>query len=224
MKLLRTARDPWSALTHLAGVGAAVVGLLFLVLEAGSDAVRLIGALSFGVSLVTLFAASTAYHYFDLGPTANGKLRRLDHAAIYLLIAGTYIPSLLHLLSGFWRISMLALVVVLAVAGVLFKMLWFNTSSKAGAVLYVAMGWLIVLAGTEIWPVITAQQATLLVGGGLIYTVGAIVYALKWPDPWPEHFGSHEVWHLFVLGGAAAHYFFVFDLVGGPYPPFGAVF
>lgn len=220
MDILPSARDPWSALTHLAGVLAAAVGLFFLVFAAGGDGVRLVGALSFGVSLVVLFAASTAYHYFDLGPDANGKLRRLDHAAIYLLIAGTYVPSLIHLLTGAWRISMLVLIATLAVAGVLFKIVWFNASSKAGTLLYVAMGWVIVIAGKQVWPVITAQQAALLFGGGITYTVGAIVYAFKWPDPWPGHFGSHEVWHLFVLGGAAFHYFYVLDLIRTPYAPF----
>lgn len=115
---------------------------------------------------------------------------------------------------------MLSLIVVLAVLGVLFKLVWFNTSSKAGALLYVAMGWVIVIAGFEIWPVITARQAALIGSGGVIYTIGAVVYATKWPDPLPGRFGFHEVWHLFVLGGAAAHYFFVLDLVDGPYVPF----
>lgn len=153
---------------------------------------QLIGALSFGLSLIALFAASTAYHDFDFGPETNARLRRLDHAAIYLLIAGTYIPTLIHLLSGTWRLAMLTLVVLLAVAGVLFEIVWFDTSSRAGAILYVAMGWLIVLAWAEIWQVITAGQATLLISGGLIYTGGALVYALKWPDPWPKVFGFHE--------------------------------
>ena len=207
-------------MTHLLGAAAALVGLVFLVLAAGSDAVRIVGALSFGVALVVLFSASTAYHYFDLGADANGKLRRLDHAAIYLLIAGTYVPSLIHLLAGTWRIAMLALVGALAVVGVLFKLVWFNTSSKAGTILYVAMGWVIVIAAAEVWPVITLRQATLLFGGGVIYTLGAVVYAFKWPDPWPGHFGFHEVWHLFVLGGAAAHYFYVLDVIQAPYAPF----
>lgn len=219
--LFYAARDPWSATTHLAGVLAAVVGLFFLVEVAGSDVVRLTGALCFGISLIVLFAASTAYHYFDFGPQKNAKLRRLDHAAIYGLIAGTYVPSLLQLLGGTWRISMLLLIATLAVAGILFKLVWFNPKSKAGALLYVAMGWVIVLAAPQIWPVITAQQASLLVGGGIIYTLGAVVYATKWPNPWPDHFGFHEVWHLFVLAGATAHYFYVLDLLNGPYPPFG---
>ena len=220
LNVLPSAREPWSAMTHLLGAIAAAIGLLFLVLAAGSDIVRLIGAVTFGVSLIAMFASSTAYHYFDLGPAANGKLRRLDHAAIYVLIAGTYVPSLIHLLSGAWRVSMLVLIATLAIAGVLFKIVWFNTSARAGTVLYVAMGWVIVLAAHDVWPVITARQAALLFGGGVIYTLGAVVYALKWPDPWPGKFGSHEVWHLFVFGGAALHYFYVLDLIGSPYAPF----
>lgn len=214
------ARDPWSAFTHLLGVAASVVGLVVLVVTAGADVVKLIEALCFGVSLVLLFGASTAYHYFDVEPETIAKLRRLDHAAIYGLIAGTYVPSLVHLLDGVWRLAMLALIVVLGVTGVLFKLVWFDTGSKAGAWLYVAMGWVIVLAGFEIWPVITARQLGLLVGGGIIYTLGAVVYAAKRPDPLPEVFGFHEVWHIFVLGGATAHFFFVLDLLQGPYPPF----
>lgn len=221
MNVLTSAREPWSAMTHIWGMVAAAIGLIFLVLAAGGDGVRLVGALAFGISLILLFAASSAYHYFDLGPAANGKLRRLDHAAIYLLIAGTYVPTIIHLLSGTWRVSMLILIVTLAVLGILFKMVWFNTSAKAGALMYVAMGWVILIAGHEVWPNITPRQLALLGGGGVVYTVGALVYALKWPDPWPDRFGSHEVWHLFVLGGAGLHYFYVLDVLNSPYPPFG---
>lgn len=214
-------RDPWSAATHFAGFFAALIGLVFLVMRSVDDAPRLASMLIYGISLALLFLASASYHFFDLGLSGNKWLRKLDHSAIFLLIAGTYVPSLFHLLGGAWRVVMLAVVGTIALLGILFKLLLFDTGKKAGTLMYVLMGWIILIPGHRMWPVISAESLAWLVGGGVAYTVGAIVYAKRWPDPWPERFGFHEVWHLFVLLGATLHYFFVLSLMDVAYPPFG---
>lgn len=214
-------KEPWSAFTHFLGFVAAIVGLVFLVVYTAHDVPRLVTMIIYGVSLILLFLASASYHFFDLGEDGNNFLRRLDHAAIFLLIAGTYVPSMVHLLDGTWRIAMLSVVGLCAVLGVLFKLVFYNTAKNAGTAMYVGMGWLVVIPAHKIWPVIPSTSLAWLVAGGLAYTIGAVVYAKEWPDPWPDTFGHHEVWHLFVLAGATFHYFFVWSLIDMKITPFG---
>ncbi len=217
---IRFNRDPVSWMTHFAGALVGAFGLAALIYYARHDVPRLVSMAIYGMSLVALFSASTAYHFFDLGPRGNKWLRRVDHAAIYLLIAGTYVPALTLLLSGTMRVAMLAIVLGIAMLGVLFKLVLFNAAGKAGTILYVILGWVIVIPGYYMLPRMSAESVTWLVSGGIAYTVGALIYATKRPDPWPGVFGFHEVWHLFVLLGATLHYLFTFSLLDVAYAPF----
>ena len=214
-------KEPWSAATHFAGFWLALGGLVYLLVSSSGDVPRQVCMSIYGGSLALLMLASASYHYFDLGDRGNDWLRKLDHSAIYLLIAGTYVPSLMFLLDGAWRVVMLSVVGGIALLGVLFKLLLFNAKNKAGTILYVLMGWIVLIPAHRMWPLISQESLGWLVGGGLAYTLGAVVYARKWPDPWPDRFGFHEVWHLFVLLGAALHYLFVASLLKTSYPPFG---
>lgn len=215
-------KDPWSTYTHFAGFLAAVVGWAVLLWMSWGSLPSFVAMLLYGASLSLLFLASSAYHFFDLGERGNALLRRLDHAAIFLLIGGTYVPILMYLLDGTWRIAMLVGVGTLVAVGVVFKLARFDGAreSKAGTIMYVLLGWMVVIPAYEIWPAIRASSLIWLIAGGLAYTVGAVIYARKWPDPWPETFGHHEVWHLFVLLGAGCHYGFVYSLLDTPVPPF----
>lgn len=215
-------KEPWSALTHFLGFVAAIVGVVVLMVHTAHDTSQLITMLIYGISLMALFLASSVYHFLDLGAEGNEFLRRLDHAAIFMLIGGSYVPSLVYLLDGAWRITMLAVVGGIALMGVLFKLVFYDAheDSKAGTIMYLAMGWIVVIPAYKIWPIISATSLSWLVAGGLAYTFGAIIYAARWPDPWPDVFGHHEVWHLFVLAGATLHYFFALSLLGAHYAPF----
>lgn len=213
-----TFKDPWSAATHFAGFLAALVGLGVLVALSVGHPVKQAGMAVYGVTLALLFAASSAYHFFDLGPARNRWLRRLDHAAIFLLIAGTYVPMLLHLLDGAWRVGMLATMAALTALGVALKLVWLESPRWLSVGAYLAMGWVVVVPSYRIFPLLTPLQLGLLVAGGVVYTGGAVVYSLKRPDPWPGVFGHHEVWHLFVLLGAALHFGFTATLLGVPVP------
>lgn len=206
-------KDPWSALTHFGGFVAALVGVVVLVVLSVHDPVKQAGMAVYGGSLALLFAASSAYHFLDLGQEGNRWLRRLDHAAIFLLIAGTYVPILLHTLDGAWRLGMLVTVGLLALAGVLLKLVWLESPTWLSVGTYLLMGWVVVVPAHRIFPALSAAQLSLLVAGGLVYTGGAAVYSLKRPNPWPGVFGHHEVWHLFVLVGAALHFALVLALV-----------
>ena len=216
-------KDPWSTYTHFAGFLGAIVGLVAMLMMTWGNAVTMTSTTIYGVSLALLFLASSSYHFFDLGDEGNAWLRRMDHAAIFLLIGGTYVPLFMHLLDGAWRVTMLSVVGALVLGGVLFKLALFDGArkSKAGTIMYVALGWLVVVPAYKMYPAISSESLAWLVSGGLAYTVGAVIYARKWPDPWPDTFGFHEVWHLFVLLGAGLHYGFVYSLLDVPVPPFG---
>ncbi len=206
-------KDFWSATTHFAGFIAAIVGLVFLLVLCEPGAARITSAAIYGGTLVALFGASSAYHFFDLGERGNDWLQRLDHACIYLLIAGSYVPSLVLLLDGMWRVVMLSVVGALAAAGVALKLLWRTSSGRLSTLLYLAFGWFGVVPLILFFPSLTFLQLVCLLSGGLAYTLGAVVFQKERPDPWPGIFGHHEIWHLLVLGGATLHYFFVLGLV-----------
>lgn len=218
---IRFNKEPVSACTHFAGFLAAVVGLVPLLRLCDGDPAKIVGMALFGGTAALLFLSSSVYHFLDLGEGGNRWLRRLDHGAIFLLIAGTYVSPLIHTLDGAWRISMLAVVGGLALAGMAFKLAWLGCPRWLSAGLYLALGWVVVIPGHLILPRLPAASLLWVSLGGLAYTVGAVVYARKKPDPLPGRFGFHEVWHLFVLAGAASHYVFMLTLVGRPYPPFG---
>lgn len=215
-----TWRDPASALTHFFGFVAGTIGLVVLLAQSSADVAKQLAFGLYGVSLCVLFLASTTYHFFDLGERRNKMLRRFDHAAIFCLIAGTNVPILMHLLEGKWRVVMLSVVVGVGALGVLFKLTWFSCPRWLDALLYVGMGWIVLIAGPVMWPTMSAEHAGWLLAGGGFFMVGAVIYALKRPDPWPGVFGFHEVWHVFVLGGAACHYGLAYSLLETPYRPF----
>ncbi len=218
---IRIFKDPVSAWTHFIGFWIALVAASTLVWEVADDRTKTIGMAIYGATLVLLFLASSLYHWFDIGERGNRWLRRLDHSAIFLLIAGTYVPPLLLLLEGTWRVALLSLVVGLAVAGALFKIFWIDCPKWLGLTLYFGLSFVVVIPGYKILPQLSGGALAWLVAGGVAYTLGAMVYARGWPDPWPDRFGHHEIWHLFVLAGAAAHFAFTWTLIDRPLAPFG---
>ncbi len=201
-------REPVSGLTHLAGVLLALVGLGVLLFRA-SDAGRVDQFVAFGVfgcSLVALYGASALYHLLPVSPAAVARLRKLDHVTIFILIAGTYTPICVLALGGGWGAGLLGLVWTLALCGVVLKVLWMGAPRWLSVGLYLAMGWLAVIAASAIFQAIPPGGIAWILGGGLVYSVGAVVYGLKWPNLLPGVFGFHELWHLFVLAGSACHF------------------
>jgi hemolysin III len=195
---------------HLAAAAAAVVGLVLLVLLAESPEAYIGGAV-FAVSLVALYTTSATYHVVTWGNRMRGVMKRLDHSMIFVLIAGTYTPFCLLVASGAWGITILAVVWSIAVAGILLKMAWPNAPRWLGVGLYIATGWVALVAASEIANWFALVPLLLLAGGGILYTAGGVIYALKRPDPFPRVFGYHEVFHLFVIAGSLLH----FTLIAG---------
>jgi hemolysin III len=193
---------------HLGAAFAAVAGIVVLVLLADSAAAYVGGAV-FASCLVLLYTTSAAYHRVTWSPRLRGLMKRLDHSTIFLLIAGTYTPFCLTVLNTAWGISMLAVVWALAGAGVILKLVWPGGPRWLSVGLYVSVGWLALVAVTELLDWFTLLPLALLAVGGVMYTIGGIVYAIRRPDPFPRVFGYHEVFHLFVVAGSALHFLLV---------------
>ena len=208
-------RDPVNGLTHLVGGLLASAGLIVLLAKAASTGRvdQLVAFGVFGLSLVALYTASTLYHLLPLSPARVARLRRLDHVAIFVLIAGTYTPFCLLALLGAWRWGLLALVWGLALCGVLLKVLWMDTPRWLSVVLYLGMGWVAVVAAPALLQAVPAGGMAWVLAGGLTYSAGALVYAFKLPNLIPGAFGFHELWHLFVVAGSACHFWAVLRYV-----------
>jgi hemolysin III len=202
-------RDPVSGLTHLGAAVAAVIGLIALLIIGWGDPTKEISLLIYGVSLIMMFAASAAYHMVDLGPDVSARLRKIDHSAIYILIAGTYTPICVHFFSGFWRWGPLVIIWTMAVAGVIVKLFVIREPRWARAGVYLVMGWLSIFAIPEILRSMPVGAIAWLVLGGVLYTLGAVIYVVKKPDPWPGVFGFHEIWHIFIIFACLAHYILI---------------
>jgi hemolysin III len=211
----RKLREPVNGLTHLAAGLLALVGLIVLLATAARAGRmdQLVAFGVFGVSLISLYAASALYHLLPLPPAGVARLRRLDHMTIFVLIAGTYTPFCLLALDGGWRWGLLALIWGLALGGILLKLLWMDAPRWLSVVLYLAMGWVAVIAAPALFRTVPAEGMVWVLAGGLTYTAGALVYGLKRPNPLPGVFGFHEVWHLFVVAGSACHFWAVLRYV-----------
>lgn len=204
-------REPVNGLTHAAGGVLAFVGLFVLVASAASagrmDQIVAFGI--FGISLVALYIASSLYHLLPLSPAGVARLRKLDHVAIFVLIAGTYTPFCLLALDGGWRWGVLAIAWGLALCGASLKLLWMGAPRWLSVLLYLGMGWVAVAAVPALLRTLPAGGMAWVLAGGLTYSAGALVYGLKRPNPIPGAFGFHELWHLFVVAGSACHFWAV---------------
>ena len=207
--LSRVLREPWNAITHGIGTVLAIVGGVLLVVLSAGDGRRTVAFAIYATSLVLLYLASTLLHAVRARPEVLRRLRVFDHAAIYLLIAGTYTPIALLTLTSVspaWGWSVLGVAWGAAGLGVLFKLVWLDAPRWLSTALYLALGWMAVVAIAPLVQALPWSALAWLAAGGAFYSVGAIVYALKRPDPWPKVFGYHELWHLFVLAGSTCHY------------------
>ncbi len=207
----RWIREPVNGLTHLAGGLLASVGLIVLLVTAAkagrADQIVAFGV--FGFSLIALYTASALYHLLPLSPAGVGRLRRVDHMSIFVLIAGTYTPFCLLALDGGWRVGLLAIVWALALCGILLKLFWMDTPRWLSVALYLGMGWVALVAAPALFRAVPTGGMAWVLAGALIYSAGALIYGLKRPNPIPGVFGFHELWHLFVMAGSACHFWAV---------------
>lgn len=205
--------ERFSFLSHAVGALAAIAGLVLLALRADGP-LAVTAAVLYGASLVLLLGSSALHHALH-PPSAAGRraLRRLDHIAIFGLIAGTYTPVSLVGLGGAWGWSIFGVIWGLFVVGTLTKVFWLHAPRWFSVALYIAMGWVAVVAIVPLLDRFSGEALMWMLGGGLAYTGGAVIYGTKRPDLWPHWLGFHGIWHVFVLLGAAAHWWFVYAWV-----------
>ncbi len=208
-------REPVNAITHFAGTLASVAGLVLLIIFSAlnTDVWHIVSFSIFGVSLVLMYASSTLYHALKLSEKQISWMRRIDHIMIFIVIAGTYTPLCLVPLRGAWGWTIFGIVWGMAAVGMILKIFSMNIPRWISTGIYLVMGWMCVIA---VYPLVMSLETACLVwlaAGGLFYTAGAVIYAMKKPDPWPGVFGFHEIWHLFVLAGSFCHFWVVFRFI-----------
>jgi hemolysin III len=204
--VLSKLREPVNGLTHLFAAIAAAIGWMVLLVLGWRSLGKIVSLSVYGTSLILLFAASATYHMVKARPKILEILRKLDHAAIYLLIAGTYTPFCVNMFTGFWKWGLLTIIWSLAVIGIVVKMIIIHAPRWLTTGVYIMMGWLCLAALGEMLRVLPAGALAWLLAGGIIYTLGAIVYITRVMNFWPGKFGFHEIWHIFVILGALAHF------------------
>jgi hemolysin III len=202
-------REPINAISHLTAALAAFIGTIILLILGSESLVKEISFLIYGTSLVLMFSASAAYHALITDKQKLILLRKFDHTAIYLLIAGSYTPICLYFFKGFWQWGLLTLIWLMAAAGIIVKLFIINAPRWITAGVYLIMGWTAIMAVMEIINNMPVAAIIWLVAGGLFYTIGAIVYITKKLDLFPGVFGFHEIWHIFVILGALSHYILI---------------
>ena len=209
-------KDPGSAITHFIAVILVLIAAIPLLIKAARepDHLHIIALSVFILSMMLLYMASTIYHSLDISDKANRRLRKVDHMMIFVLIAGSYTPICLLALKGNTGKFLCILVWAVALVGILIKALWINCPKLFSSVIYIGMGWLCVLAFSQIFHALSRPAFGWLLAGGIIYTIGGIIYALKVPlfNARHKNFGSHEIFHLFVMGGSACHFVTMFLL------------
>ena len=187
--------------------------LLYLVSAADCRPWHVVSLSIYGASLIVLYLSSALYHTLPLGERGLRRMQRLDHSAIYVLIAGTYVPVCLVSLRGGWGWSLFGIEYGLAATGILLTLFWKSAPPAVRVLLYILMGWLAVIALGPLSRSLSPEGVFWLVAGGVVYTVGAVIFALDRPHLWPGKFSAHDLWHLFVLGGSACHFACILTLV-----------
>lgn len=203
-------KDPVSSLTHLFGALLGGIAAVIMIIEAVkiSELSRIVAVSVFGTSMVLLYASSGIYHFLRLEEKNTLRLRKLDHSMIFVLIAGTYTPFCLLALDGMFKWSLFWGIWTIALGGILFKVIWFNAPRWLSTVIYLIMGWIAVFSIPKMS--LGSEALYWIIAGGMAYSIGALIYIIKKPDPWPEWFGFHEIWHIFVMAGTFCHFWAIY--------------
>ncbi|WP_231705650.1 PAQR family membrane homeostasis protein TrhA [Effusibacillus lacus] len=206
MKFLRM-KEPVNTLTHFVTFLAAIVGLVFLILLSKDNASKLVTMTIYGVSVILLYGASSLYHWVRTTPEKELILKKFDHISIYVLIAGSYTPVFYYGLEGAWKWTMLSAVWALALIGMMLKIWFIHAPRYVSTAFYVTLGWIALVPIVQLIDNLPTGAIVMMVAGGVAYTIGAIIYATKCFDFFPNRFGFHEIFHLFVTAGSTVHFF-----------------
>lgn len=212
-----TIREPGSAITHFIGMMLALIASTPLLIRAASNQnhIVLIAMSIFILSMICLYGASALYHSVNVSGKVLKVFRKVDHMMIFVLIAGSYTPVCMLVIGGTLGYTMLAIVWGIAIGGMLVKACWITCPKWFSSAIYIAMGWTCVFVFGRLFHTLSTPAFIWLLAGGIIYTIGGVIYALKLPIFNSKHayFGSHEVFHLFVMGGSFCHFIFMYCFV-----------
>lgn len=213
-------REPINGFTHLIGALLSLIGLIAMIIKvttitnfSSNLALAITAVVIFGVSLILLYSASATYHLAIASDKIIAFLRRLDHSMIFILIGGSYMPFCLLALHGVTRIFFTSLIVALTLGGVLFKMIWFKCPRWISTGLYIGMGWMAIFVIYPLYSSISLSGIIWLLSGGILYTLGGIIYATKPKFLTFKHIGFHEIFHIFILLGSLSHFICIFTYV-----------
>jgi len=199
-------KEPVNTWTHFISFVAAIVGLVFLIIMCKNNISKLVTMTIYGLSMMLLYGASSIYHWVQTTPQKELLLKKIDHIAIYFLIAGSYTPVFYYGLEGAWRWAMLISVWSLAVIGMALKIWFIHAPRYVSAGFYVSLGWIALVPFLQLIKHLPLGAIILMAVGGVIYTMGAIIYATKIFDFFPKRFGFHEIFHLFIAAGSIVHF------------------
>ncbi|MDE7246728.1 MAG: hemolysin III family protein [Lachnospiraceae bacterium] len=208
-----TIREPGSAITHFIAMMMAIIAATPLMVKAAtSDHTAFIAMAVFISSMVALYGASTLYHSVTVKDSILKIFRKLDHMMIFVLIAGSYTPVCLIVLSSKTGYTLLAAIWGIAIAGMIVNICWITCPKWFSSLFYIAMGWACLAVFGTLWNTLSRDAFLWLLAGGIIYTIGGVIYALKLPIFNAKHknFGSHEIFHLLVMGGSVCHFVFMY--------------
>lgn len=211
--MMKYIREPINGLTHLSGALLSFVALLAMVIKASistQTALSIAAVIIFGVSMILLYSASATYHMVIAKEKVIAFLRKIDHSMIFILIAGTYAPFCLISLNGITGWVLFSLITFAALCGVVFKMIWFNCPRWLSTAIYIVMGWMVIFVAPPLAKVLSTTGLFLLVLGGILYTIGGIIYGTKPKFLESKHLGFHEIFHIFIMLGSTAHFLSVY--------------
>ena len=203
--MMQRFRQPVNGFTHLTGAILSAGALLWLILLTRGDGLKLLAVIIYGLSLITLYTASATYHLTHGSDRTLLWLERIDHAAIYVLIAGCYTPFCLTVITGEWRWILLVLVWVMALIGIVYKLLFLTQPGVFSLLYYMLMASVVFIAPPTVISMIPPQAVVFLAASGIVFVIGALVFGLEKPNPHPL-IGHHELWHLFVMTGSVLHF------------------
>ncbi|WP_226677833.1 PAQR family membrane homeostasis protein TrhA [Mesobacillus jeotgali] len=206
-------REPINGLTHLAGALLSFAGLLALVIKAAlttGSPLAITSVTIFGISMILLYTASATYHMVISKDSVIAFLRKIDHSMIFVLIAGTYTPFCLISLNGVTGWTLFGIIIFAAFCGILFKMIWFRSPRWLSTSIYIVMGWMVIFVVSPLSSVLNPAGIFWLVAGGIMYTIGGVIYALKPAFLRSKHLGFHEIFHIFIMLGSLSHFLSVY--------------
>jgi hemolysin III len=215
MNLVKNFREPMNGLTHFIGIILSIIGT-FLLISLSINPYKPYHVISFsifGFGMILLYSISTLYHWLKLSDNGIRKLRKADHIMIFIYIAATYTPVCMIALRNSLGWILLAAVWLVALVGIMIKIFYMNAPRWLSTFIYILMGWLAVIVIYPLFSALPTGAVMWLITGGLFYTIGAVIYGLKKPDPFPGILGFHEIFHLFVLLGSFSHFWMMYEYI-----------